>query len=170
MPLAIEMAAAWAKILTPVRMLDRIGSHMDLLTSRRRDLPMRHQSMRAAIEWSYDLLDPELRRLFASLSVFRGGWTAEEAEQVCGASDTLVGLLLLQERSLIVADEGGDETRFRFLVMLREFASEILKASESHDDLRSSHLKVFSGLARKFIPLPDRSRSGAVALAIGART
>src|SRR5579872_3185563 len=151
MPLAIEMAAAWSKMLTPARMVERIGSQMDLLVSRRRDLPARHQSMRAAIEWSYDLLDPGLRRLFANLSVFRGGWTTEQAEQVCALPDgdagggtdpgdraacsppvhdmpdALLGLSLLQERSLIVADVGVDETRFRFLAVLREFAAEKLE-------------------------------------------
>ena len=104
MPLALEMAAAWIKTLPPHKMLERLEHQLDLLVSRRRDLPPRHQSLRATIAWSYDLLDPGLRQIFAQLAVFRGGWTTEDAEAVCGR-DTLHALLALQECSLIVQIE-----------------------------------------------------------------
>src|SRR5260221_3877651 len=83
MPLAIEMTAAWTKTLPPARLLERLKHQLDLMVSRRSDLPPRHQSLRATIEWSYDLLSREQQRMFASLAVFRGGWTLEAAVAVC---------------------------------------------------------------------------------------
>ena len=89
-PLAIELAAARAQVLTVAQMLDRISKRFDLLSKRRADTTLRHRSLWAAMEWSYHLLSPELQRFFASLSVFRGGWTVEAAEQVCCAEDTRI--------------------------------------------------------------------------------
>src|SRR5262249_61830649 len=80
-----ELAAAWAQTLTPAQMLQRLERRLDFLVSRRRDLPERHRTLRAAIDGSYQLLTPELQRFFAQLSVFRGGWTLEAAEAVCFA-------------------------------------------------------------------------------------
>ncbi len=82
-PLAIELAAARAQVLTVAQMLDRISKRFDLLSKRRADTTLRHRSLWAAMEWSYQLLSPELQRFFASLSVFRGGWSVEAAERVC---------------------------------------------------------------------------------------
>ena len=82
MPLAIEMAAAWIKTVPPARMLERLEHQLEMLVSRRRDLPARQQSLRATCEWSYALLSPQLQRAFRHLSVFRGGWTAEAAAAV----------------------------------------------------------------------------------------
>jgi predicted ATPase/DNA-binding SARP family transcriptional activator len=82
MPLAIEMAAAWARLLPPARILERLEQQLEILVSRRRDVPPRHQSLRATLDWSYALLAPELRTLLARLSVFRGGWTLEAAEAI----------------------------------------------------------------------------------------
>jgi tetratricopeptide (TPR) repeat protein len=84
MPLALEMAAAWVRTLPPARMLEHLEGNVTRLSSRRRDLPARQRSLSATIEWSYELLEPGLRALFSRLSVFRGGWTHESAEQVCG--------------------------------------------------------------------------------------
>ncbi len=83
MPLAIEMAAAWVRTLPPARMLEHLKGRITKLTDRRRDLPARQRSLSAAIEWSYDLLEPDLRLLYARLAVFRRGWTLEAAEAVC---------------------------------------------------------------------------------------
>lgn len=80
-PLAIELAASRILALPPAQMLARLRDRDDFLVSRRRDLPERHRTMRAAIDWSYQLLSPELQRFFARLSVFRGGCTLEAAEQ-----------------------------------------------------------------------------------------
>jgi predicted ATPase/DNA-binding SARP family transcriptional activator len=135
MPLAIEMAAAWAKTLPAARVLERMGRQLDLLVSHRRDLPPRQQSLRATIEWSYALLAPPLRQLFCGLSIFRGGWTAEMAEAACG-DDALNGLAELLEHSLILAVEQEDEVRFRMLEPLREFAAERLAELGEEDRLR----------------------------------
>ncbi|MBC8136545.1 MAG: tetratricopeptide repeat protein [Fibrella sp.] len=135
MPLAIEMAAAWIRTLPPQKMWERLEQKMDLLVSRRRDLPARHQSLHATIEWSYDLLSPALRSLFAGLSVFRRSWSLDAAEAVCGA-DTLEALRVLQEHSLIVC-VNDDEPRYRFLEPIREFAEQ--KRTEMDDAPRIAH-------------------------------
>jgi predicted ATPase len=84
-PLAIELAASRILALPPAQMVARLRERFDFLVSRRRDLPERHRTMRAAIDWSFQLLSPELQRFFARLSVFRGGWTLEAAEAVVGS-------------------------------------------------------------------------------------
>jgi predicted ATPase/DNA-binding SARP family transcriptional activator len=142
MPLALEMAAAWAKTITPQKMLERLEHQLDLLVSRRRDLPPRHQSLRATIEWSYDLMAPELRQAFASLSVFRGGWTLEAAEAVLGW-DAMHSIAALQEQSLIVALDREDETRYRMLEPLREFAREKLEERNEEMEPAKAHAAYF---------------------------
>ena len=176
MPLAIEMTAAWAKTLPPARMLERLERQLDLLISRRRDLPPRHQSLRATIEWSYDLLTPELQQAFVCLSVFHTGWTLEAAERVCAhVTDDFQGdgeerlslrpasgygrplsvldcLAQLQERSLLVADEQEEETRYRLLEPLREFAMEKLLESGTRERLCARHADYFLALAKETEP------------------
>src|SRR5207248_1834134 len=85
-PLAIELAAARAQVLTPSQMAAQLQRRFDFLVSRKRDLPERQRTLRGALDWSYQLLAPELQRFFARLSVFRGGWTLEAAEAIgdCG--------------------------------------------------------------------------------------
>jgi hypothetical protein len=109
-PLAIELAAAWAQTLTPGQMLERLQHRFDLLVSRRRDLPGRHATLRATIEWSYRLLPPDLRQFFTRLSVFRGGWTLEAAEAITGERNALLYLTELRERSLVLAAEEPADT------------------------------------------------------------
>lgn len=142
MPLAIEMAAAWAKSLPPARMLERLDRQLDLLVSRRRDLPPRHQSLRATIEWSYELVAPDLQRLFAALAVFQGGWALEAAEAVCGA-EALFGLEALRSHSLVVLEENEEQTRYRLLEPLREFAAERLETFGERLTCRLAHLAYF---------------------------
>ncbi len=149
MPLALEMAAAWVKTIPPQKMLERLSHQLDLLVSRRRDLPPRHQSLRATIEWSYDLLEPSLRPLFARLGVFQGGWTLEAAEAVCG-HEALPALLALQEHSLIVAqesEEAATEPRYRMLEPIREFALEKLAESGETAEIVARHIAYFANLA-----------------------
>jgi predicted ATPase/DNA-binding SARP family transcriptional activator len=142
-PLAIEMAAAWAKILPPAKMLERLEERLDALTSRRRDLPARHQSLRATIDWSYDLLTPPQQRLLARLSIFRGGWTLEASEAVCSEepeslqevsdpmspSDILDLLTELADKSLVVSEEEAGEARYRLLETVRQYGWERLTQS-----------------------------------------
>ncbi|HVK04254.1 MAG TPA: tetratricopeptide repeat protein, partial [Armatimonadaceae bacterium] len=143
-PLAIELCAAWAATLSPEQMLADLNSRFDLLVSRRRDLPERHRTLRAAVESSFLQLPPELRATFALLSVFRGGWTGEAAEAIQppqgggGHAAARDRLAQLYERSLILAEETphaagagrGGALRYRMLDTLREFAGDQLTDAE----------------------------------------
>ncbi|HLK57713.1 MAG TPA: tetratricopeptide repeat protein [Chthonomonadaceae bacterium] len=146
MPLAIEMAAAWAKTLPPAKMLERLERQLDLLVSRRRDLPPRHQSLRATIEWSYDLLPLELQQRFIRLAVFRGGWSLEGAEGVVGEG-VVESLAELQERSLILMEEHAAEPRYRMLETLREFGLEKLQEQGILDAIRTLHIRYYYNMA-----------------------
>lgn len=150
-PLALELAAAWSLTLTPAQMLNRLERRFDLLSSRRSDISPRHRTLRAAIEWSYRLLTPDLQRFFAALSVFRGGWTLEAAEAVCRQEGTLDRLTQLRERSLIVADETEEEMRYGFLESLREFAAEQLN-TDQHAVLARRHAVFYLRLAEECEP------------------
>src|SRR5205085_6559276 len=115
MPLAIELAAARAQVLTPAQMLTHLEDRFTLLVSRKRGLAERQRTLRATIDWSYRLLSPELQRFFADLGVLRGSWTANAAEAVCEEPLTLDCLAQLRESSLLVTEEGEFEMRFRLL-------------------------------------------------------
>jgi predicted ATPase/DNA-binding SARP family transcriptional activator len=129
-PLAIELAAGWARALTPAQMLTQWEHRFDFLVSRRKDIPPRHLSLRAAVEWSYRLLSLELKRFFVRLSVFRGGWTIEAAEGVCEEAQALEYLEQLRECSLVLAEERGAGMRFRMLETLREYGAAQLSLEE----------------------------------------
>src|SRR5262249_19116089 len=118
-PLAIELAAARSRVLTPAQMLARLAERFTLLATQRMDKVSRHRSLWAAIEWSFDLLSPELQRFFARLSVFRGGWTMEAAEAVCEEPRALEYLTSLRGHSLVLVEESGGAMRFRMLETLR---------------------------------------------------
>ena len=124
LPLALELAAARTPLLSTVQLLERLGDRLDLLRGGR-DAETRQQTLRATIEWSYGLLEPEERRLLAALSVFRGGWTLEAAEQVCEADLEL--MQSLADKSLVRRWEPG---RFGMLETIREFAAEQLSDRE----------------------------------------
>ncbi|MGH9174705.1 MAG: TIR domain-containing protein, partial [Vicinamibacterales bacterium] len=137
LPLAIELAAARGKVLTPQAMLARMTRVLPLLTGGARDLPARQQTLRGAITWSYDLLTPDEQHLFRQLSVFRGGWTLDGAEAVVGSSDDGGGdldvLLLLDrllEHSLVREHEDPDGgVRYDMLATIREYGYEQLEAA-----------------------------------------
>jgi predicted ATPase len=120
-PLALELAAARIRLLTPAQMLAHLEHRLDFQTSSRRDATARHRTLRAAVDWSYELLSSELQQFFAWLSVFRGGWTLQAAAAVCEESAALDYLSQLQACSLIVAEEISGESRFRMLETLREY-------------------------------------------------
>ena len=143
LPLAIELAAARASLLSPEQILERLSNRLDFL-AQRGAVEARHRSLRATIEWSFDLLSPELRAFFLSLCVFRDGWTLESA---CVINDiqedqALDWLAQLRENSLINASYGTGEPRFRMLLMLREWALE-QHGPGALDDLRSRHFSYF---------------------------
>lgn len=146
-PLALELAAARIRLLTPAQMLEQLSHRFDFLVSRRRDVPARHQTMRAAIDWSLRLLAPKLRRLLSQLSVFRGGWTLAAATEVCGVSDLTASLGRLQDSSLIATDTVGETSRYRMLETLREYAAEQLTPEEQAIS-SSRHAHYFLAMAQ----------------------
>jgi predicted ATPase/class 3 adenylate cyclase len=137
LPLALELAAARIPLLSPKAMLARIDERLTLLTAGARDLPERHQTLRATIAWSYELLDERERDLFARLSVFVGGFSLEAAEAVCAADlDALASLI---DKSLIRRD--GE--RFTMLQTVREYAVERLANEGDEGVLRARHAQHF---------------------------
>ena len=132
LPLALELAAARTSVLSPAQILERLSGRLDLLKGGR-DADPRQQTLRATIEWSHELLEPEEQRLFASLAVFRGGCTVETAEAVAGADlDTLQSLV---DKSLL--RHTGE--RFWMLETIREYARERLAASGEEAEMRRRH-------------------------------
>ncbi len=129
LPLALELAAARTSLLTTAQLLERLGNRLDLLRGGR-DAETRQRTLRATIEWSYELLEPGERKLLAALSVFRGGWTLEAAEEVADAD--LEHMQSLVDKSLVRRWESG---RFGMLETIREFAAEQLSDDE-RDALR----------------------------------
>jgi predicted ATPase/class 3 adenylate cyclase len=144
LPLAVELAAARVKLLTPEKLLARLDRALPLLTGGARDVPERQRTLRATISWSYDLLDEECRRLFARLSVFAGGLPLEAAEEVCEAD--LETLATLVDLSLLKAI--GDD-RFLLLETIREFAAELLVDAGDSAAIRSRHARFFAALAEE---------------------
>jgi predicted ATPase/class 3 adenylate cyclase len=145
LPLALELAAARTKVLTPAQILERISSRLDLLKGGR-DADPRQRTLRATIEWSYELLtDPE-KALFARLSVFRGGCTLASAEQVAEAD--LDRLQSLVEKSLL----RHRDDRFWMLETIREFATERLGEVGEAGELRRRHAEAFLSLAEEVPP------------------
>lgn len=148
-PLAIELAAARVQVLTPAQMLSQLSHRFDFLASRRRDVAERQRTLRGALEWSYRLLAPELQCFFSRLSVFRGGWSVEAAEQVCEEPLALDYLEQLRECSLVLSgDPDANAFRFRMLETLREYGQERLLVSEESDALRDRHLDHFLTLIK----------------------
>jgi predicted ATPase/DNA-binding SARP family transcriptional activator len=146
-PLALALAAARAQLLTPAQMLLRLDSRLDL-ASRRRDTPARHRTLGAAIEWSHALLAPELQRVFASLSVFEGGFTLDAAEAVLELPGAIDRLADLGECSLLEPPSAGARPRWRMLETIREFAARSLEP-EDRRALERRHAEFFASLPRK---------------------
>jgi predicted ATPase/class 3 adenylate cyclase len=148
LPLAIELAAARVKVLSPKDLLERLELRLPLLAGGARDAPERQRTLRATIEWSHELLTDEEQRLFARLAVFRGGCTLDAAEAVADADlDTLQSLV---DKSLVrVRAESG---RFWMLETIREFAIERLEASSESDELRRRHAEYFLAKAEEAEP------------------
>lgn len=155
LPLAIELAAARVRLLTPRAMLERLKSPMRFLTGGARNLPARQQTMREAIDWSYDLLDDERKRLFQTLSVFAGGATLEAAEAVCkdssGANaDVEEGVGALVDNSLLrQLEQPGGEPRFVMLETIREYGLERLRADGRDEEALLRHARHFLELAER---------------------
>lgn len=145
LPLAIELAAARVKLLSPRALQGRLGRRLQLLTGGARDLPERQQTLRATIDWSYELLEPTEQRLLGRLAVFANGCTLEAAEQVCDAS--LDDLASLVDKSLLGRDDDGDELRFVLLETIREYAFERLRELGEVDEVRRRHAEHYLSFA-----------------------
>ena len=153
LPLAIELAAARLKVLTPGELVFRLSSRMEVLASSTRDVPARQRALRNAIAWSYDLLDSGERALFRRLSVFAGGWTLADAGSVCAVNgdDALAMVESLLDKSLIRRLPGDEQTaEFSMLESLREYAAEQLAASAEAEETRARHAGHYAGLAAQF--------------------
>jgi predicted ATPase/DNA-binding NarL/FixJ family response regulator len=152
LPLAIELAASWMRLLPPPSLLERLNARMLELGGGPRDAPARQQTIRAAIAWSHDLLPLREQRLFARLGVFAGGWTIEAAEAVSGPEETdvLGGLARLMDQSLAqrMASDTG-EPRFTMLETIREYAREQLAASGDTAIIEQRHTHYFLVLAER---------------------
>jgi predicted ATPase/DNA-binding XRE family transcriptional regulator len=162
LPLAIELAAARIKVLTPAAMLARLDQPLALLAGGRRDLPVRQQTIRATIAWSHDLLSPAEQRLLRRLSVFVGGWTIEAAEAVLepvadGALPlgiaTLDGLASLTDKTFVTHRELSDgDARFAMLETIREFGAERLAAAGEQEIFRDRHAGAILAFAERATP------------------
>ena len=175
LPLAIELAAARVKILSPSAILTKLENRLQLLTGGASDLPARQQTMRGAVAWSYDLLSEDERHIFERLSVFVGGFTFEASESVFSGqwsvsgnaernksmpelitehrpltTSVLDGITSLLDKSLIVSKEQDDgEMRFRMLEVVREYALEMLESGGQAEAVRGSHAVYFRALAEE---------------------
>jgi predicted ATPase/class 3 adenylate cyclase len=150
LPLAIELAAARIKILPPQAILARFNDRLDLLSAGARDLPARQQTLRGAIGWSFDMLEPPDRALFACFSVFVGGASIEAVEAVCGPAlptvDVFDVLASLVDKSLVRQAEGlAGAPRFSMLSTIQEYAAERLAEGDAIEETRQRHADWFLG-------------------------
>ena len=153
-PLAIELAAARVKMMSVVDIARRLDDRFNLLTVGNRSAPLRHQTLRAAIDWSFELLTKAEQILFRSLSVFAGGFTLHAAEEVCGfgklkQSHILPLLGRVVDKSLVVMDATSKDgqLRYRLLETIREYALEKLIESGEEHNIRDHHMEFFSQMA-----------------------
>jgi predicted ATPase/class 3 adenylate cyclase len=170
LPLAIELAAAKARLLTPDAILGRLGSRLAFLGGGARDLPARQQTLRNAIDWSFGLIPEPQQSLLRRLAVFMGGWTPEAADAVTRPAelglDVLDGLEALFDQSLIRRDETVDgSTRFGMLETVREYALERLAQAGEGDELRGSHAAWVAALVEELEPQLTTSPTAAARLA-----
>jgi predicted ATPase/class 3 adenylate cyclase len=163
LPLAIELAAARLKFLSPEELLARLSDRLKLLRGGPLDSPLRHQTLRGTIDWSYQLLSESEKRLFARLSAFAGGWTIEAAEAVDGPgevdSNVLENLGSLVDKSLVVRACGEGEPRFHMLETVRAYAEELLERAADVQEVRWSHAAYFIARAEEAEPAQYRGDS-----------
>jgi non-specific serine/threonine protein kinase len=166
LPLAIELASARARVLSPAAILSKLDSRLKFLTGGPRDLPERQRTMQGAIDWSFDLLTDEEKSMFRMLSVFSGSFSVDAAEAVCigdgigpeiSVIDAIASLL---DKSLLRRLEGqGGEHRFGMLEVVREYARDALVSAGGHDSTRRRHAEYFVSLGEKAEPFLQAAHS-----------
>ncbi len=165
-PLAIELAAARIKLLPPQAILKRLDHRLRLLTAGAHDLPARQQTLRATIDWSYDMLDTAHQMLFRTLAVFAGGFTIEAAEALCSitgtaALDVFNGVESLLDKNLLLLEEIlAWEPRFRMLETIREYGMERLLESSEEERVRQKHAEYYLVLAEAAEPKLNAPEQG----------
>ncbi|WP_132191640.1 MULTISPECIES: BTAD domain-containing putative transcriptional regulator [Kribbella] len=157
MPLAIELAAARLRALTPQQIVERLTDRFRLLTSGSRTALPRHQTLRAVVEWSWELLDPDEQAVARRLSLFSGGATLEAAERICSGPglppEAVLGVLAsLVDKSLVEAAADDRSVRYRMLETVKAYSAEQLAASGEYDQVREAHTAYFGGLLRQARP------------------
>jgi predicted ATPase/DNA-binding XRE family transcriptional regulator len=156
-PLAIELAAARVSMFSTEQISERLQDGFNLLTTGNRTALPRHQTLRAVIDWSYDLLSPEEKSVFQRLSVFVHGWTLEAAESVCSDPNVkseaiLEALTQLINKSLVITQEEHGRSRYHMLGTIRQYANEKIVELGEDDALRDRHLEYFLNLAKTAEP------------------
>ncbi|WP_433335971.1 BTAD domain-containing putative transcriptional regulator [Spirillospora sp. CA-294931] len=151
MPLAIELAAARLRAMTPGQVAERLGDRFRLLTAGSRTALPRHQTLRAVVEWSWDLLDASEKLVLRRLAVFSGGATPAAAEAVCGR-DVLDELTALVDKSLVIAADTGSGPRYRLLETIRAYGMERLAEAGEEDEAWRAHALHFLALAEEAEP------------------
>jgi len=154
-PLALELAAARASIFSTEQIATRLDDRFKLLTGGSRTALPRQQTLRALIDWSYDILSDNERILLRRLSVFAGGWTFEAAEAVSPDLDVLDLLTQLVNKSLVIVDEQSMDTRYYLLETIRQYARDKLLESGEAEQARNAHLEYFVAFSERVNPLLD---------------
>jgi len=157
LPLAIELIATRANMLSPQEVLAQMERRLELAIEGAQDLPLRHHSLRDAIAWSYELLDAATQALFVRLAIFAGGWMTEMAHAVCGQhiadADLARGLSTLADASLVVKEKESDgESRWSMLETIREYAAERLAIGEQTEETARRHAQFFLAFAESAVP------------------
>jgi non-specific serine/threonine protein kinase len=161
-PLAIELAAARVRVLSPEALLARLDRPLPLLVGQRRDVPARQQTLRAALKWSFDLLTQEEQALFRRVAVFVGGWTAEAAESVCALhAEERTTVLDRLEALTAHSQVQFNGPRFTMLETVREFAQDELERSGEHERIPECHAAFFVAWAEQGVPLLERTEGAA---------
>jgi predicted ATPase len=158
LPLAIELAAGHVRTLTPHELLARLAPRLPLLSGGPRDLPARQQTLRATLEWSYNLLGEEAQRDLQALSVFAGGCTLEAAESVC--ETTIERLATLLDHNLLHHTTTRDHSRYTMLETIREYALEWLEEAPEADEIRRRHADFFLTIAESANLNPGKLEAG----------
>ncbi|HKU81071.1 MAG TPA: adenylate/guanylate cyclase domain-containing protein [Candidatus Tumulicola sp.] len=157
-PLAVELAAARVRILSPKQLSEKLAERFRVLTGGTSVLP-RHQTLRATIDWSFDLLDESARLIFSRLAIFVGGWSLEAAAAVCADRadewEVLDALASLVDKSLVFVEGDGEASRYDMLVSIREYAGERLVRGGERDATAAKHAQFYAGFVDGLAPLVE---------------